>query len=165
DLDGDGKREFDIKTADATTVYGKTDGIYDPSKVIDVIGNPEDGDKWVNDDGHVFDGRMDFTIFNGETGEVIDTVDYAYALGDVNSWGDCWHTRSDRFLAGLAYLDGVKPSVIYGRGYYERTTFVAYSLVDGEIVEEWTFDSSVEGRGGGLGFHSLATGDVDNDGY
>lgn len=56
-------------------------------------------------------------------------------------------------------------SAVFGRGYYERTTYVAYSLVNGKLQENWTFDSAREGRGGGLGFHSLATGDVDNDGF
>jgi len=164
DLDGDGRSEMLIKTADATTVYGATDGVYDPTKIISVIGNPEDDGRWVNDAGKVYGGPEYMTVFDGLTGEAIDTVDYAFALGDVASWGDSFHNRSDRFLAGLAYLDGEKPSVVYGRGYYERTTYIAYSLVDGKLVTEWTFDSAVEGRGGGLGFHSLATGDVDNDG-
>ncbi|WP_100407798.1 rhamnogalacturonan lyase [Bacillus solitudinis] len=165
DFDGNGKSEFLIKTADATTSYGTTDGVFDSSKVLSVIGNAEDDGKWVNDQGHVYGGPEYISVFDGETGEVIDTTDYAFPLGDVSSWGDTWHNRSDRFLSGLAYLDGVKPSAIYGRGYYERTSFVAYSLVNGELVEEWTFDSAEEGRGGGLGYHSLATGDVDNDGF
>ncbi|MCI3926236.1 Ig-like domain-containing protein [Paenibacillus sp. TRM 82003] len=165
DFDGDGKSEFLIKTADATTVYGATDGVVDESKVVSVIGNAADNGKWVNETGHVYGGPEYITVFDGETGEAIDTVDYVYALGDVASWGDTWWNRSDRFLSGVAYLDGVKPSAIYGRGYYERTTFAAYSLVDGELVTEWTFDSAEEGRGGGLGYHSLATGDVDNDGF
>lgn len=165
DFDGDGKSEFLIKTADATTVYGATDGVVDESKVISVIGNAADNGKWVNEFGHVYDGPEYMTVFNGETGEAIDTIDYAFPLGDVASWGDTWHNRSDRFLAGLAYLDGVKPSAVYGRGYYERTTFVAYDLVDGKLQERWTFDSAQVGRGGGLGYHSLATGDVDNDGF
>ncbi|GIP42927.1 hypothetical protein J45TS6_13860 [Paenibacillus sp. J45TS6] len=165
DFDGNGKSEVLIKTADATTVYGTTNGIYDSEKVISVIGNAEDNGKWVNDGGHVYGGPEYMSIFNGETGQVIDTVNYAFPLGEVGSWGDTWHNRSDRFLAGLAYLDGVKPSAVFGRGYYERTTYVAYSLVSGKLQENWTFDSTEEGTGGGLGFHSLATGDVDNDGF
>ncbi|WP_168120013.1 S-layer homology domain-containing protein [Paenibacillus sp. HB172176] len=165
DLDGDGKSEMLIKTADGTTVYGATDGMADESKLVSQIGNPADNGIWVNEQGHIVGGPEYMTAFNGETGEVIDTVDYAFPLGDVASWGDTWYNRSDRFLAGLAYLDGVKPSAVFGRGYYERTTFVAYSLVNHQLVQEWTFDSAAEGRGGGLGYHSLATGDVDNDGY
>lgn len=165
DLDGDGRSEFLIKTADATTVYGTTAGLYDESKVISVIGNAEDDGRWVNSSGKVVGGPEYITVFEGLTGEVIDTIDYEFALGDVTSWGDSFHNRSDRFLAGLAYLDGQKPSVVYGRGYYERTTYAAYSLVDGKLVTEWTFDSAEEGHGGGLGYHSLATGDLDNDGF
>lgn len=165
DLDGDGRSEFLIKTADATTVYGATEGQFDESKVISVIGNAEDNGRWVNESGKVFDGPEYISVFEGLTGKEIDTIDYVFALGDVASWGDSFHNRSDRFLAGLAYLDGKKPSVVYGRGYYERTTFAAYSLVDGKLITEWTFDSAAQGRGGGLGYHSLATGDVDNDGF
>ncbi|RAV06462.1 S-layer homology domain-containing protein [Paenibacillus sp. YN15] len=166
DFNGDGKSEIMIKTADATTVYGVTNGVYDPNKIISVIGNPEDDGKWVNAQGHVFGGPEYMTVFNGETGKAIDTIDYAFPVGDDGglSWGDTWFNRSDRFLAGLAYLDGVKPSAVFGRGYYERTTFIAYSLVNGKLVQDWTFDSKAEGRGAGLGYHSLATADVDNDG-
>jgi rhamnogalacturonan endolyase len=165
DFDGDGRSEFLIKTADATTVYGTANGLFDSSKVISVIGNPEDNGKWVNEIGHAYGGPEYISVFRGDTGEVIDTVNYAFPLGDVLSWGDTWYNRSDRFLAGLAYLDGVSPSAIYGRGYYERTTYAAYSLVNGKLQVKWTFDSAQAGRGAGLGFHSLATGDVDNDGF
>ncbi|WP_274468808.1 MULTISPECIES: rhamnogalacturonan lyase family protein [unclassified Paenibacillus] len=165
DFDGDGRSEFLIKTADATTVYGTTDGKFDSSKVISIIGNAADNGKWVNESGHIFGGPEYISIFNGKNGHVIDTIDYAFPLGDVASWGDTWHNRSDRFLAGLAYLDGVTPSAVYGRGYYERTTYVAYHLDHGKLHEQWTFDSAQAGRGGGLGFHNLATADVDNDGY
>jgi len=168
DFDGDGKSEFLIKTADGTKTYGATDGKFDSSKVVSLIGNPDNDGKYVNSGGHVFGGPEYVSVFNGETGKVIDTIDYAFPVGEEDggaSWGDTWFNRSDRFLSGLAYLDGKKPSAIIGRGYYERTTFAAYSLVDGKLKEEWTFDSNKEGRGGSLGFHNLATGDVDNDGY
>ncbi|XEC95099.1 rhamnogalacturonan lyase [Paenibacillus tarimensis] len=168
DMDGNGKSEFLIKSADGTTVYGATDGVYDSSKILSVIGDPEAD--WVNDGGHVVDGPEYISVFDGETGEVIDTIDYAFPVekekGDGGiSWGDDFYNRSDRFLAAMAYLDGVTPSAIYGRGYYARTTFAAYSLVDGELREIWTFDSDEAGRGGGLGNHNLAVGDVDNDGF
>ena len=172
DFDNSGKSEFLVKTADATTVYGVTDGEFDEEKVISVIGNSENNGKWIygKDDpenlhGKVHDGPEYISIFNGETGEVIDTIDYRFPVGDVSSWGDTWYNRSDRFLAGVAYLDGKTPSAIYGRGYYARTTYVAYDLIDGKLKEKWYFDSSEEdGYGEGMGFHSLATADLDNDG-
>ncbi|WP_088105180.1 FIMAH domain-containing protein [Halalkalibacter urbisdiaboli] len=168
DMDGNGKSEFLIKSADGTTVYGATNGVYDSSKVISVIGDPNAD--WVNDGGHVVDGPEYISVFNGETGKVIDTIDFAFPVEKVKgdggtSWGDAFYNRSDRFLSGLAYLNGSTPSAIYGRGYYERTAFAAYSLVDGELIEEWTFDSDEAGRGESLGNHNLAVGDLDNDGF
>ncbi|MFC4403410.1 FIMAH domain-containing protein [Gracilibacillus xinjiangensis] len=170
DMDGNGKSEFLIKTADATTVYGTTDGVYDPDKVVSVIGNPEDDGRWINDGGHVVGGPEYVSVFNGETGEVIDTIDFAFPVekeeGDGGiSWGDSFYNRSDRFLSGVAYINGKNPSAIYGRGYYERTGFVSYSLKDGKLSEDWVFDTDEAGRGEGLGNHNLATGDVDNDGF
>lgn len=170
DMDGNGKSDFLIKTADATTVYGATNGVYDSSKIISVIGNAEDNGKWINEGGHVVGGPEYISVFNGETGEVIDTIDFAFPVekvpGDQGaSWGDNFYNRSDRFLSGLAYLDGITPSAIYGRGYYERTAFAAYSLVNGELKEVWTFDSDEAGRGKSLGNHNLAIGDLDNDGF
>lgn len=89
DMDGNGKSEFLIKTADATTVYGATNGVYDSSKVISVIGNAEDDGKWINEGGHVVGGPEYISVFNGETGKVIDTIDFAFpvekVLGDQGS--------------------------------------------------------------------------------
>ncbi|WP_018933134.1 FIMAH domain-containing protein [Gracilibacillus lacisalsi] len=170
DMNGNGKSEFLIKTADATTVYGVTNGVFDEDKVISVIGNPEDDGRWINEGGHVVTGPEYVSVFDGETGEAIDTIDFAFPVekeeGDQGaSWGDTFYNRSDRFLSGLAYVNGKTPSAIYGRGYYERTTFVSYSLQDGTLVEDWTFDTDEAGHGEGLGNHNLATGDVDNDGF
>ncbi|MEH7117337.1 Ig-like domain-containing protein [Neobacillus vireti] len=165
DFDGDGKDEFMIKTADGTKTYGATNGKFDKSKVISEIGNPADDGKYVGPNGHIIGGPEYMSVFNGETGKVIDTIDYAFPVGEGGlSWGDSWYNRSDRFLSGLAYLDGKHPSAIFGRGYYARTTFVAYTLENGKLKQEWTFDSDKEGRDGGLGFHNLSVGDVDNDG-
>nr|WP_244719332.1 rhamnogalacturonan lyase [Gracilibacillus caseinilyticus]UOQ48592.1 rhamnogalacturonan lyase [Gracilibacillus caseinilyticus] len=170
DMNSDGKSEFLIKTADATTTYGVTDGKYDSSKKVSVIGNEEDNGEWINEGGHVVDGPEYISVFAGDTGKEIDTIDFAFPVekeeGDHGaSWGDTFYNRSDRFLSGVAYIDGKKPSAIYGRGYYERTAFAAYSLENGELIEDWTFDSDEAGRGASLGNHNLATGDVDNDGF
>ena len=170
DFNADGKSEVFLKTADGTTVYGTTNGVFDKNKVISVIGKAEDNGKYVKIDeegggvGHITGGPEYVTFFEGATGKAIDTMEYTFALGDVASWGDTWYNRSDRFNAGMGYLDGVKPSAILGRGYYERTTYAAYDLVKNKIVERWTFDSAKVGRGAGLGNHNLVIADVDNDG-
>src|SRR5699024_3034243 len=119
DMSGNGKSEFLIKTGDATTVYGVTDGQFDEDKVISIIGNPDNNGKWINEGGHQVTGPEYVSVFNGETGEVIDTIDFAFPVEKVEgdqgaSWGDTFYNRSDRFLSGLAYVNGDKPSAIYG---------------------------------------------------
>ena len=104
-------------------------------------------------------------MFDGQTGAAIDTVDYKPGRGNVGAWGDTYGNRVDRFLAGVAYLDGEHPSLVMSRGYYTRTVIVAWDLVDGELVERWTFDSNVAGSTyEGQGNHQFVPADVDRDG-
>ncbi|MDA6408700.1 hypothetical protein OSK67_25970, partial [Escherichia coli] len=49
--------------------------------------------------------------------------------------------RVDRYLGGVAYLDGVHPSAIFARGYYTRTTVMAYSWDGKKITTQWKVDS------------------------
>lgn len=153
DFDGNGKSEVVMKTADGT---------------IDGTGNVigDSGADYRNDSGYILEGPEFLTVFNGETGEAMETVDYNPPRGNVNDWGDGYGNRVDRFLAGVAYLDGERPSFIMARGYYTRTVLVAYNWRDGKITEEWVFDSDEPGNEAyaGQGNHSLAVADVDGDG-
>jgi rhamnogalacturonan endolyase len=59
------------------------------------------------------------------TGAAMATTNYLPARGTVSSWGDNYGNRVDRFIACVAYLDGVNPSIVMGRGYYTRLVRVA----------------------------------------
>jgi hypothetical protein len=92
--------------------------------------------------------------------------------------------RVDRFLAGVAYLDGQHPSAVFARGYYTRTTIHTYDWDGEHLSTRWAIDSghvpmtnpfndSPHGRDGTdpvygsittQGFHSLSAADVDGDG-
>ena len=48
----------------------------------------------------------------------------------------------NRFLACVAYLDGVRPSVIMCRGYYGRSVLAAWDWRDGKLTSRWVFDSA-----------------------
>jgi hypothetical protein len=61
-------------------------------------------------------------------------------------WGDGYGNRSDRFLAGIAYLDGVRPSVVMARGYYTRTVLAAWDFRGGKLTSRWVFDSNTPGK-------------------
>jgi len=153
DLDGDGKAEVVCKTADGTkdgtgTVIGSSTADYR------------------NSSGYVLSGPEYLTVFAGNTGKILNTSNYEPARGTVSSWGDSYGNRVDRFLAGVAYLDGVRPSFIMARGYYTRTVLVAYDWRNGTLTKRWTFDSNTSGNSSyaGQGNHQLSIADVDNDG-
>ncbi|MBN2012025.1 T9SS type A sorting domain-containing protein [candidate division KSB1 bacterium] len=161
DLDGDGIAELACKTAD-----GAVDGLGN------VIG--EANADYRNSSGYIISGPEFFTIFSGETGEALVTTDYIPARGDVSSWGDDWGNRCDRFLACIAYLDGLRPSVVMCRGYYRsqdntkgRTVLAAWDYRDGQLTSRWTFNAVRLGENSeytGQGNHNLSVADVDFDG-
>lgn len=162
DLDGDGKAEIAMKTADGTV-----DGI---GKVI--------GDStkdYRNEKGYIISGPEYLTVFNGLIGEAISTIDYTPARYPYTTtptfqqlkglWGDGYGNRFDRFLACIAYLDGKHPSLVMCRGYYTRTNLVAYDFANKTLTKRWNFDTNNGYREfAGQGNHNLSVTDVDGDG-
>ncbi|MFF8232388.1 rhamnogalacturonan lyase [Streptomyces caelestis] len=155
DYDGDGKAEVAMKTADGTR-----DG------TGAVIGSSSADHR--NSSGYVLSGPEFLTMFNGQTGKAMQSVDYVPARGSVSSWGDNYGNRADRFLAGTAYLDGSRPSLIMARGYYTRSVIAAWDWRNGAFTRRWTFDTASSTNSGkgydGQGNHSLSVADVDADG-
>jgi rhamnogalacturonan endolyase len=156
DFDSDGRSEIAVKTADGTVDGAGT-----------VIG--DGAADWRNSSGYILSGPEYLTVFNGQTGAAMSTVSYVVPRGTVSSWGDNYGNRVDRFLAGLAYLDGERPSFIMARGYYTRTVLSAWDWRDGQLTQRWLFDTGNSTTGPlagyrGQGAHSLTTGDVDGDG-
>ncbi len=153
DLDMDGKAELVMKTADGT-IDGKGK----------VIGNSQVD--YRNEYGYILKGNEYLTVFDGETGENKNTIPYVPPRGKLESWGDEYGNRVDRFLACVAYLDGEYPSVVMCRGYYTRTVLAAYDWREGKLTERWVFDSDTQGNEDyfGQGNHNLRVGDVDGDG-
>jgi rhamnogalacturonan endolyase len=170
DLDGDGKAEVAMKTGP-----GAVDGT---GADIILPGDDPDAD-FRNADGRITTGPEYLTIFNGLTGAAMVTVPYGPARNDVTTWGDDWGNRSERHLAGVAYLDGNRPSLIFTRGYngpasgftMARTDVVAYNWRDGQLTELWHFKARL-GQEGNInseyiaqGNHNLSIADVDGDGF
>jgi hypothetical protein len=152
DYDGDGRAEMAVKTGDGSV-----------SGTGQVIGNA--GANHRNSDGHVITGPEFLTVFNGLTGAVASTVNYEPARGNIADWGDSYGNRGERYLAGTAYLDGQRPSIIMARGYYARSAIAAYDFRDGRLSLRWKFDSRTAGsQYTGRGTHSLSIADVDGNG-
>ncbi|WP_157489672.1 rhamnogalacturonan lyase family protein [Flavobacterium sp. CF136] len=158
DLDSDGKAEMACKTADGTidgtgAVIGSATADYRIATAGKTL-------------GRILSGPEFLTIFNGETGKAMASTDYLPARGTVSSWGDSYGNRVDRFIAAVAYLDGSKPSLIMGRGYYTRLVRVAWDWRNNTLSQRWIFDSNNTGNSSvaGMGNHQMTVGDVDGDG-
>ena len=151
DFDCDGKAELITKTADGTKDgTGKTIG---------------DGSKsYANGDGYILSGPEYLSLFDGQTGKCLDTIDFPVPRGKVSDWGDNYGNRVDRMNGGIAYLDGEHPSAIYGRGYYTRLTWSAIDVRNGKLVKRWVYDSGNKGGAYGNGNHNVMAADCDNDG-
>ena len=166
DLDGDGRAEIAMKTADGT-IDAKGKVIGDSSK------------DWRNDRGYILSGPEYLTVFDGLTGAALSTTDFIPARYPTSltpttdelkaMWGDGYGNRMDRFLAGIAYLDGKTPSLVMTRGYYTRTYLTAWDFKGAKLTKRWAFDSDdpqhPENKAyRGQGNHNLTVADVDGDG-
>ena len=158
DFDGDGLAEMMCKTApgskDAT-------GAYVNQAATDATIKAHDNSKqYANSNGHVLSGPEYLTVFDGLTGKALHTTWYLpgrTGTGGGNSetgadlckvlaypsdkafWGDNYGNRSERYLAGVAYINGAdQPACgIFARGYYTRAYVWAVSFDGTRLHSEW----------------------------
>ncbi len=159
DLDGDGRAEVACKTA-PYTVDGLGNYVLMPGDTLA---------DYRNSSGMILEGPEYLTIFDGLTGAELATTAYVPLRGSVSAWGDSYGNGVDRFLAGVAYLDGQRPSLVMCRGYYTRAVLAAWDWREGQLSLRWVFDSD-DGTPGNLdyrgqGNHNLSMADVDGDGF
>ena len=88
-------------------------------------------------------------------------------------WGDAQGNRANRYVGVVAALDGVHNHAVSQRGYYHRTTFAAFRIVNGAVKLQASFDSADPqywSLGGSAydyqnrGNHHTHSGDIDGDG-
>jgi hypothetical protein len=168
DFDGDGKAEFACKTAPGTK---DGTGAYLSTGVAAGADNTKD---YRNGSGYILTGPEWLTVFAGDTGKELATVDYPVQRGNVGDWGDTYGNRLDRYNGGMAWVSDTgtgktatgRPSIIQQRGYYTRLTVSAYNWRDAKLTKVWTFDSNdaANSKAKGQGDHSCMAGDVDGDG-
>lgn len=206
DFDGDGKSEMICKTS-----AGSIDGqgrLVSESATDTEIRSLDNAADYRNRRGRIKNGPELLTVFNGETGKAMHTIWYnpnrAFGVGRQvvegerleadgfpaysSVWGDKdnYGNRGERYLAGMAYLDGAahRPSAVMCRGYYTRSYLWAVDFDGKQLTTKWLHASLtphdwvvMDGEGKvikeahGLsatafaqGAHSLAVGDVDGDG-
>ena len=194
DFDRDGHAELICKTAP-----GSLDGtgryVTEAADDADIRQADNQAD-YRNERGRILSGPEYLTVFDGRTGRAIHTIYYrpnrAFGVGgsanyDKQGWGDhgIAGNRGERFLAGVAWLDGPqsRPSAIMCRGYYTPSHLWAvdfdgkklttkwlhasatphdYYVIDRQGQQTWYHD--LKATAYGQGAHSLSVGDVDGDG-
>jgi rhamnogalacturonan endolyase len=111
-----------------------------------------------NAEGKVTTGDEKITVWEGLTGNEICSRDW------IPRWFQDYTYNSRNFL-GIAFLDGIHPSVIMQRGTYDIIKLVAMRLIDDKLVDQWSWASSNE-----FGFdywgqssHFFHSADIDND--
>ena len=133
DLDGDGRAELLVKTADGTrdgldrlllngsvvndsssSVVGDSSSSVvndSSSSVVNDSSSSVVGDTvadiipdYRNRQGRIITGPEYITVFHGLTGEAMDTKPFIPERGTVSAWGDDRGNRSERYLAGVGYF-------------------------------------------------------------
>ena len=165
DFDSDGCAEVVCKTAPYTK-DGLGNYVLLPGDTLTDYRNTE---------GYIVSGPEYLTVFDGLTGEALAATVFYPDRRDIREWGDNYGNRADRFLAGAAYLDGERPSIIMARGYYgpksgysARNEITAWDWRDGQLSMRWWFKAHTSGPNSeyiGQGCHSLSIADVDGDGF
>ena len=171
DFDGDGKSEVAMKTAPGT-VDGTGHYVTEVGDT-DEIRNTDNTKSYIGTSGRL-KGKNPFTqyltIFDGETGTALYTTDFIpYDAAEDQYWGDgkAKYNRSERYLAAVAYLDGIHPSIVMCRGYYHDSVIRAYTWDGTELTMQWEHKGKKSESSTtlyGQGNHNLSVGDIDNDG-
>ena len=167
DFDGDGCAEICCKTGDGTV-----DGL--GHRIGDAQVDWRTWDKKSPTYGKIVNSPEYLTVFEGRTGKELDSKEYIPTRYPLDGWGgvggNCGNDntggRSDRFTAGVAFLDGKTPSPVMVRGWYGRTVVAAWTFTNGALKHTWTFDSAAPGweTYSGMGNHSVTVADFDGDG-
>ncbi len=163
DFDGDGKSEIAMKTAP-----GSIDGT---GRFVTEAGDTEEirnADNYavhLSGKGIPTSGGEYVTIFDGETGQALYTTE-GITRDAVSSWGDSNWNRSERYLAAVAYVDGVHPHYIECRGYYAASVIRAWKWDGNRLSLTWEHKATDNNSSTmyGQGNHNLSVADVDNDG-
>lgn len=160
DWDEDGKAEVIMRAADGT-IDGKGQVIGSPTANYRSAVNQSANMQYMTQ------GAEYLCLFDGETGELLDKVDYI-ARGNVNDWGDNYGHRANKFFFGAPYLDGRRPSILITRGIYTRIVMRTYDVVNKKLQKRWLSDFDTNNNLWSAyayqGNHNYTIADVDGDG-
>jgi len=173
DMNGDGKAEVILRSFEGTVdgegnVVGDTngDGITDYSKATDNLAIFKDRQ-------YIISTPEFLSMYDGVTGAELDRTALKPSKEPLSEWSYNYNDtgrltkRASHYLFGLAYLDGITPSVVVVRGAWDNVRAAAWHVENGKFKEDWVHNTAnaanVDSIYGACN-HNLITADVDFDG-
>lgn len=166
DMDGDGRAEVVMRSYDGMTdgkgnVIGDADADYTQSL------------QKQKDRQYFAEGNEYLSVFDGQTGEETMRTELLPKRDPLSDWSYKYTDtsrltkRASHYLFGLAYLDGVTPSVVMVRGAWDNVRAAAWHVSDGKLVNDWVHNTENKedvNNIWGAWNHNLCVADVDYDG-
>ena len=173
DMNGDGKAELMLRSFEGTTDgTGNTipdtngDGTTDYSKDPNNLAIFKDRQYIISTPEFV-------SMYDGETGAELARTDLLPAREPLSEWSYNYTDtgrltkRASHFMFGIAYLDGVTPSLVSLRGAWDNVRLAAWHIEDNQFVVDWQSltekKEDLDSIWGAVN-HNMAVADVDFDG-
>ncbi|MCC8168979.1 MAG: hypothetical protein LIO59_01105 [Oscillospiraceae bacterium] len=173
DMDGDGKSELVMRSFEGTIDgAGNEIGDVNGDSVTDYSAN-KDNLAIFTDRQYIISTPEFLSVYDGETGAEIDRTDLLPSKEPLSEWSYRYTDtgrltkRASHYLFGLAYLDGVTPSVVMVRGAWDNVRAAAWHISDGKFVLDWehkTANTDDVNSIWGACNHNLSVADIDFDG-
>lgn len=173
DMNGDGKSEVVMRSFEGTIDgAGNEIGDVNGDGITDYSKN-ESNLAIFKDRQYIVSTPEFLSVYDGVTGAETDRTDLLPAKEPLSEWSYRYTDtgrltkRASHYLFGLAYLDGVTPSVVMVRGAWDNVRAAAWHIADGKFALDWVHNTENKedmNNIWGAWNHNMCVADIDYDG-
>lgn len=173
DMDGDGKAEMIMRSFEGTVDgAGNAVGDVNGDGITDYSKN-ETNLAIFKDRQYIVSTPEFLSVYDGVTGAEKDRTDLQPMKEPLSEWSYRYTDtgrltkRASHYLFGLAYLDGVTPSIVMVRGAWDNVRAAAWHIDSGKLTLDWVHNTENKDDVNsiwGAWNHNMSVADVDYDG-